>query len=141
MNQTSLNLPVDMMLLSLVIVAVSQFDRGLFFSLVALLCFSSSIYSKKKKKSQQKKSQKKKTKLWTKKGTNSVCGSTFTFNCTRGRFCSTPLPDDSSPDTEEEVGEQGRLLFCKNVEIRCLHNLCGPSCLGPPQVQSGKYCF
>lgn len=54
-NQTSLNLPVDIMLLSLVIVAVdiTSFTVACF-SLVALLCFFSSI-KRKKQKSQTKK--------------------------------------------------------------------------------------
>lgn len=106
------------MLLSLVIVAVeiTSFTVACF-SLVALLCFFSSI-----KKSQQKKT-------LDKEGDKiSLCPPTF--NCTWGGSLPHPPHPTSllfvfSPHTE--VGEQGRLSFCKNVEIRCLHNLCGPS--------------
>lgn len=65
------------MLLSLVIVAVeiTSFTVACF-SLVALLCFFSSIKKTTKKTT-------KKNKLWTKKGTQSVYGPQ-TFNCTRG---------------------------------------------------------
>lgn len=82
------------------------------FSLSWLYCVSPPVW-RKNKITTKKKWQKTKKKLWTKKGTKSVCGPTFTFNCTRGQSCRTPLPDDSSPDTD--VG-RGRLLFCKTLK-------------------------
>lgn len=95
-----------MMLLFLVIVAVeiTSFTVACF-SLVALLCFFSSI-----KKSQQKK--KKTTKLWTKKGTKSVCGPPLLI--VPGVVLPPPLPYSFSPDTE--VGKQGCLSFCKTLK-------------------------
>lgn len=92
------------MLLSLVIVAVeiTSFTVACF-SLVALLCFFSSI----KKKSQQKTN-----KLWTKKGTKSVCGPPLLI--VPGVVLPPPLPYSFSPDTE--VGKQGRLSFCKTLK-------------------------
>ncbi len=89
------------MLLSLVIVAVeiTSFTVACF-SLVALLCFFSSI-----KKSQQKK------KLWTKKGTKSICGPPPTFNCTWGG--SPPLPSSTISHQTQKWGSRGVCRFVK----------------------------
>lgn len=94
------------MLLSLVIVAVeiTSFTVACF-SLVALLCF----LLQHKKKSQQKTKQKK---LWTKKGTKSVCGPP-TFNCTRG---GSPPPLSPSPTVSHQTQKWGSRGVCRFVK-------------------------
>lgn len=55
-----------------------------------------------------------------------------------GGNSSHPCPNSTVSTRHRCVGAG---VFCKKAEIRCLHNLCDPSHLGPQQVKSGKYCF
>lgn len=139
-NQTSLILQVDIMLLSLVIVAVeiTSFTVACFFSRDSIVfLLQHKIITRQTKKKKHK---------------------TKTLDIEGGQNQSVPPPlllivhevgvanllapfplDFAISHQTTEAGEQG--CFCKNAEIRCLHNLCGPSHVGLPQVKSGKYCF